>query len=134
MLDDATSNLSYTLPVTTAGAPSPPAPDDSVTVVVDRGGLALRRSGGPEPARAERRGPAADTLELRCLYCEGVVQRGAVPVRLTRAGYSASLPRVPAWVCRRCEQPYFEPRAVERVLAALDEARESAQLLRAVSG
>ncbi len=133
MLDDATSILSYTLPVTTDGAPSPPTPDESVTVVLDDDGLALRRRGGAAAARPQRRGAPADTLELRCLYCEGVLQRGAVPVRLTRAGYSASLPRVPAWVCRRCDQPYFEPRAVERVRAALEEARESARLLRAVS-
>ena len=60
-----------------------------------------------------------ETLGMKCLYCQAPVERGTAEVRLNRNGYQLSWQSVPAWVCTRCEQPYFEPHEVETVRRAV---------------
>ena len=119
------NSLSYTLPITTAAAPPPqPSFDERDTLIVDAAGLAIRRRGLRlvEVPRASAPQPEA-ALDLPCIYCGGTLQSTTTPVRLSGVGYVVSLPSVPAWVCRRCEQPYFEPPAVAEVRAAVAAAR-----------
>ena len=63
--------------------------------------------------------PAPEVLPMRCLRCQGMVQKGTAPVRVERDGYRLAWESVPAWVCTRCEHAYFEPREVETVRKAL---------------
>jgi hypothetical protein len=63
--------------------------------------------------------PATEVLPMRCLRCQGPVERGAAPVCLEGQGYRMSLEQVPAWVCTRCELAYFEPDEVQTVRQAL---------------
>ncbi|HSN86150.1 MAG TPA: hypothetical protein VL025_05295, partial [Thermoanaerobaculia bacterium] len=63
--------------------------------------------------------PAPEVLPMRCLRCQGPVQKGTAPVRVERDGYRLAWESVPAWVCTRCEHAYFEPREVETVRKAL---------------
>lgn len=62
---------------------------------------------------------APEVLPMRCLRCQGPVQRGTAPVRVERDGYRLAWESVPAWVCTRCEHAYFEPREVDTVRKAL---------------
>jgi len=62
---------------------------------------------------------APEVLPMRCLRCQGPVERGSSPVRLEGEGYRLAWEQVPAWVCTRCELAYFEPGAVETVRRAL---------------
>jgi YgiT-type zinc finger domain-containing protein len=67
--------------------------------------------------------PVAEVLPMRCLRCQGPVERSAAPVHVERAGYRLAWEQVPAWVCTRCELAYFEPREVETVRRALNGLR-----------
>jgi hypothetical protein len=63
---------------------------------------------------------APQVLPMRCLRCQGPVERGTAPVRVERNGYRLAWQDVPAWVCKRCELPYFEPAEVETIKRALN--------------
>ncbi|HYO16656.1 MAG TPA: YgiT-type zinc finger protein [Thermoanaerobaculia bacterium] len=69
---------------------------------------------------------APEILPMKCLRCQGPVQRGTAPVRVDRDGYKLSWEAVPAWVCTRCEHAYFEPQEVETVRKALRAMRKLA--------
>jgi len=62
---------------------------------------------------------APQVLPMRCLRCQGAVERGTAPVRVERNGYRLAWEEVPAWVCGRCELAYFEPSEVETIRRAL---------------
>jgi YgiT-type zinc finger domain-containing protein len=64
-----------------------------------------------------------ETLPMRCLRCQGAVERGTAPVQVERNGYKMAWEQVPAWVCRRCELAYFEPNEVETIRRALGAMR-----------
>jgi YgiT-type zinc finger domain-containing protein len=67
--------------------------------------------------------PATEVLPMRCLRCQGPVERGTAPVRLEGRGYRLALEQVPAWVCTRCELAYFEPDEVQTVRQTLQAMR-----------
>ncbi len=67
--------------------------------------------------------PGGEVLPMRCLRCQGPVERGTAPVRLERNGYRLAWEAVPAWICRRCDLSYFEPREVETIQRALQAMR-----------
>jgi hypothetical protein len=60
-----------------------------------------------------------EVLPMRCLRCQGPVEKGTAPVCLEGEGYRLAWEQVPAWVCSRCELAYFEPDQVETVRKAL---------------
>jgi YgiT-type zinc finger domain-containing protein len=62
-------------------------------------------------------------LPMRCLSCQGPVQRATAPVSFSRGGYRLTWEAVPAWVCTRCSTPYFEPKEVEHIRQALQAVR-----------
>lgn len=62
---------------------------------------------------------APEVLPMRCLSCQGAVQKGTAPVRVDRDGYRLAWEQVPAWVCSRCGMSYFEPTEVETVRKAV---------------
>src|SRR5215207_9739557 len=45
---------------------------------------------------------APQVLPMRCLRCQGPVERGSAPVRVERNAYRLAWEDVPAWVCSRC--------------------------------
>ncbi len=60
-----------------------------------------------------------EVLPMRCLRCQGPVERGSAPVYVERNGYRMAWENVPAWVCGRCELAYFEPHEVETIRNAV---------------
>ena len=72
--------------------------------------------------------PSPEVLTMRCLRCQGTVERGTAPVRVERSGFKLAWNQVPAWVCRRCELAYFEPGEVETIRRALGDLRALSQI------
>jgi YgiT-type zinc finger domain-containing protein len=66
---------------------------------------------------------SSELLPMRCLRCQGAVERGTAPVRIERNGYRLAWEAVPAWICKRCELSYFEPHEVETIQRALQAMR-----------
>ncbi len=63
--------------------------------------------------------PASEVLPMRCLGCQGAIQRATAPVTVARNGYRLAWKDVPAWVCSHCGTAYFERGEVERVRKAV---------------
>jgi YgiT-type zinc finger domain-containing protein len=57
--------------------------------------------------------------QVRCIRCEGKMERGTAPVHIERDGYRVAWDGLPAWVCCRCEASYFEEPEVKMVRRAL---------------
>lgn len=66
---------------------------------------------------------ASEVLSMKCLRCQGPVEKGTAPVLVERGGYRLSWEAVPAWVCTRCELPYFEPHEVQAIKRAVKAMR-----------
>jgi hypothetical protein len=75
--------------------------------------------------RAERGSEA----QVRCIRCDGRMERGTVPVQIEKEGYKASWEALPAWICCRCETPYFEENEVLLVQCTLALIKQSARTL-----
>ena len=57
--------------------------------------------------------------EVRCIHCDGRMEQGTAPVHIEKEGYQASWDALPAWICCRCETPYFEEKEVLLVQGTL---------------
>jgi YgiT-type zinc finger domain-containing protein len=57
--------------------------------------------------------------QVRCIRCEGRMERGTAPVHIEKEGYRVAWDALPAWVCSRCEAPYFEANEVHLVQRTL---------------
>ena len=75
------------------------------------------------PLGTMRRLPPQDVLPMRCLSCQGRVERATAPVQVLRDGCNLSWDAVPAWVCTHCKRPYFEASEVELVRRSLTAVR-----------
>ncbi len=71
------------------------------------------------PLGMMRRRPADEVLPMRCLSCQGRVERSSAPVQLVHDGCQVSWDAIPAWVCTQCRRAYFEPNEVELVRRSL---------------
>lgn len=71
------------------------------------------------PLAPERPQESRELLPMKCLYCQAPVERTTTRVHVNRNGYNLSWQNLPAWVCTRCDQAYFEPREVEMVRQAI---------------
>ena len=123
------ASLSYTLPVIApqqSAPPEPPAFEDGDTVIVGPDGVRFAARSAPDEKRRNGAGRNGKPLELVCLYCAGPLRRGQAPVRVVREGYRLEC-SLPAWVCKRCDEPYFEPPEVARVREALRFVRRRAR-------
>ena len=67
--------------------------------------------------------------QVRCIRCDGPMERGTTPVRIEREGCQASWEALPAWICCRCETPYFEENEVLLVQCTLALLKQSARTL-----
>ena len=64
---------------------------------------------------------------MKCMYCQGEMERGIAPFHIDRSGYHLTLDRIPALVCTQCGEVYFdeaEVEAIQQVLLALDQQTE----------
>ncbi len=56
---------------------------------------------------------------MKCMYCQGKMERGVAPFHIDRKGYHLVLDEVPAYVCRQCGEVYFADKEVDSIQAAI---------------
>ena len=64
---------------------------------------------------------------MKCMYCQGKMERGTAPFHVDRKGYHLQLDKIPAWVCSQCGEVYFEEEevdSIQSVIRAVDEQIE----------
>ena len=64
---------------------------------------------------------------MKCMYCQGEMVRGGAPFHIDRKNVHISLDNIPAWICERCGEVYFEEtevNAAQGVIRAVDEQAE----------
>lgn len=52
---------------------------------------------------------------MKCIYCQGKMERSKAPYHIDRTGYHLVLDAIPAWVCSQCGEVYFEEREVDTI-------------------
>ena len=52
---------------------------------------------------------------MECYYCKGEMKRGSTTYTINKKGYHLLIDDVPAWICSRCREVYFEDDAVDAV-------------------
>lgn len=64
---------------------------------------------------------------MKCIHCQGKMNRASAPFHADRKGYHLVLDRVPAWVCAQCGEVYFaetEVDSIQAVIQAVDRQME----------
>ena len=64
---------------------------------------------------------------MKCLHCQGKMERDTAPFHIDRNGYHLILDTIPAWVCSQCGEAFFEEsevEAIQRVIRDLDKQAE----------
>ncbi|TAN41519.1 MAG: YgiT-type zinc finger protein [Nitrospirae bacterium] len=61
---------------------------------------------------------------MKCLQCNGEMEKGTVPYSVDRKGYHLYLRDIPAFVCSQCGEKYFpedEVDAIQSVIKTLEQ-------------
>jgi len=64
---------------------------------------------------------------MKCVHCQGQMERKTAPFQVDRKGYHLTLEAVQAWVCSQCGEAYFEEHEVEeiqKVIRVMDQEAE----------
>jgi len=64
---------------------------------------------------------------MKCIHCQGRMQRGETPLHVDRKGCHVTLDAVPAWVCQQCGEAYFEGKEVDAIQELVESVEEKAQ-------
>lgn len=56
---------------------------------------------------------------MKCMHCQGKMERAVAPFHVDRNGYHLVLDKVPAFVCRQCGEVYFAEAEVDSIQAAI---------------
>ena len=54
-------------------------------------------------------------MYMKCIYCQGTMEKGFAPFHIDRKGYHLTIDNVPAWVCGQCGEFYFDEHEVDSV-------------------
>lgn len=52
---------------------------------------------------------------MKCIHCQGRMERGTAPFHVDRNGYHLVLDRIAAWICGQCGEAYFEESEVDSI-------------------
>lgn len=61
---------------------------------------------------------------MRCLLCNGEMEKTTASYTVDRKGYHLFIEEIPAYVCSQCGERYFEEReteAIQNMIKALEE-------------
>ena len=70
---------------------------------------------------------------MKCLYCQGEMEKSTAPLSISRKGYHIHWDAIPAYVCSQCGEPYFEAPEVDKIQSALSALEKESQELINVS-
>jgi len=69
---------------------------------------------------------------MKCLSCQGILEKGHTSFRVERKGFQLYFESVPAWVCRQCGESLLEEEAVRIIQGAAEAVEKNTRkLLRA---
>ena len=66
---------------------------------------------------------------MKCLYCQGSMERRTAPFHIDRKGYHLLFDKIPAWVCSQCGEVYFEEAEVDSIQAVIPVVDEQVERL-----
>jgi len=66
---------------------------------------------------------------MKCMCCQGNMEKGSAPFTVDRNGYHVSWPNIPALICNQCGEPYFEEQEVINIQSALSELDKQTNIL-----
>jgi YgiT-type zinc finger domain-containing protein len=52
---------------------------------------------------------------MKCIHCQGKMDKGYAPFHIDRKGYHLTLDEVPAWICQQCGEVYFDESEVDSI-------------------
>ncbi|MCR4322375.1 MAG: YgiT-type zinc finger protein [Candidatus Brocadiaceae bacterium] len=64
---------------------------------------------------------------MRCLLCNGEMEKTSVAYTIHRKGYHLFIEKIPAYVCSQCGEKYFEEmemNAIQEMIKAFEEKLE----------
>ena len=61
---------------------------------------------------------------MKCLLCKGETDKTMVSYTVDRKGYHLYIEKIPALVCSRCGERYFEEKEVEAIQAMITALEE----------
>ncbi len=68
---------------------------------------------------------------MKCVYCQGTMERNFAPFHISRKGCHLSLNEVPAWLCGQCGEAYFEEKEVELIQDMIRVIEEHSERMKA---
>lgn len=70
---------------------------------------------------------------MKCIHCQGLMERGTAPFHVDRHGYHLVLDKIPAWVCGQCGEAYFEESEVDSIQSIIETVDSEVEKLAAVA-
>ena len=70
---------------------------------------------------------------MKCMYCQGQMEKAAAPFHIDRKDYHLTLDTVPAWVCRQCGEVYFDEPEVDSIQEIIRTVEDQAKNLTAAA-
>ncbi len=70
---------------------------------------------------------------MKCIHCQGRMEKGTDPFHIDRKGYHLTLDAVPAWVCQQCGEVYFDESEVDSIQEIIQTLEDRTEKLTAVA-
>ncbi|MBI4721130.1 MAG: YgiT-type zinc finger protein [Chitinivibrionia bacterium] len=68
---------------------------------------------------------------MKCMHCNGEMERGKAPFHVDRRGIHLTVDDVPSWICQQCGESYLEETEVESIQAMIRALEKETQKLAA---
>jgi YgiT-type zinc finger domain-containing protein len=70
---------------------------------------------------------------MKCMHCQGTMEKNFAPFHIDRKGYHLTLDTVPAWVCLQCGELYFDEHEINSIQEIIQTLEERTDKLTAVA-
>ena len=70
---------------------------------------------------------------MKCMYCNGALEKSKVPYHIDRANVHVIIDEVPAWVCTQCDEIMFDEHAVDEIQQLVIAVDQRAERLRSIA-
>jgi YgiT-type zinc finger domain-containing protein len=67
---------------------------------------------------------------MKCLHCQGLLEKGATHFHIDRNSCHVTLDDVPAWVCTQCGEALFDEKEVNAIQDLIQTIDQKTQQLR----
>jgi len=52
---------------------------------------------------------------MKCLFCNGTMEKSTVSYTIDRRGYHLFIEKIPAYICSQCREKHFEEKEVKAI-------------------